>query len=81
MVKAIKVQDISRNFNGIEYKELIDKISESILQLFPKRLPLNSFGEVSKTNIHNFLRKAIQIFLLFQLHMCVEANFSCILQS
>ena len=69
------------NFNGIEYKEFIDKISESTLQLFPKRLPFISFGEVSKTNIHNFLEKAIKIFLLFQLHMCVRLTFLHVLQS
>ena len=58
------------NFNRIEYKEFIDKISESTLQLFPKRLPLISFGEVSKTNIHNFLKRLLK-YSFFPNYICV----------
>lgn len=50
-----KVQDRSVDFNSTEYEKHTDMVSDSTLQRTFKKLPLVSFGAVSKKNIYNYV--------------------------
>ena len=76
------MQDISMNFNGTEYKEsslIRFQIPHCSCSLRDYHLP--SFSEVSKTYIHNFLKRLLKYYFLLQLHTCVRLAFLHVLQS
>ena len=61
------------NFNAIQDTMVIDRVSDSILQLSFKILPHVEFWVVSKKNFHSYLKKLLKFPSLFQ-HLC-EAGF------
>lgn len=61
------------NFNAIQDKIVIDRVSDSILQLSFKILPHVEFWVVSKKIFHSYLKKLLKFSSLFQ-HLC-EAGF------
>lgn len=58
----LKVQNRQINFNVTE--KFIDMVSDSLLQLTFKKLPLFEFGVVLK-NIYNYLKKLLEYFFIF----------------
>lgn len=64
------------DFNVTEYGKFLDRVLGSTLQLIFKKLYLLSFSAASKKNIHNDIKKAIEISVPFPTTCLCEAGFS-----
>lgn len=64
------------DFNVTEHKKVIDKVSDSTLQLIFKKLPLVEFWHSSKEEYSQLPEKAIEILSPFPTTYLREAGFS-----
>lgn len=62
-------------FDVTEQRRFIKMCSVSIWLVIVQKYHLSSFGVISKKDIHNYLFKAIQIFLPFHMRKCVRPEY------
>ena len=75
-----KVQDIPMDLRVINHERFIDVVSDSMLQLPFKRLPLTEIWHSIKENFSQLFKRAIKNTLLFPILVCLKPNILYILQ-